>query len=79
MMGYEYRLISPKAATSRRTPKKFWDITASEFLLKLVEQIAAIVRAGRGFWVVLDTAGVELCVANSGDGVIVEIAMSDLQ
>jgi len=47
--------------------------------LELIEQIHAIVGASRRFGMVLDTESRQLAMPNSGDGVIVEIPVSDLQ
>ena len=47
--------------------------------LELVEQVVAIVRTCGGLGVILHAERGDLFVPYSGDGVVVEIAMGDVQ
>ena len=48
-------------------------------IAKLLEKVPAIVRSRRSFGVILNTKRRVLQMANSSDGIVIEIAMRDFQ
>ena len=50
-----------------------------KLLLELIEEIAAIVGAGRGLGVILHAEGVDVQVSNTRDGVVVQVAVGDFE
>ena len=48
-------------------------------LAELAEEIAAVVRAGGRFGMILDAEGGNVLVAEAGDGVVVEVAVGDFE